>query len=104
MIAILKCLSDFLLLPHTPAKHVLSPSSGANHKALLIYIVCILHLNVVLSNIGLQRVKVELVFDEGISVVTISVHSRGVLRDEINSVPVNEARNPALRDWLLGYC
>ena len=83
---------------------MLSPSSGANHKALLIYIVCILHLNVVLSNLGLQRVKVELVFDEGISVVAISVHSRGVLRDEMDGVPVDEARNPALGDWLLGYC
>jgi hypothetical protein len=83
---------------------VLGPSSGANYKALLIYIVCILHLNVILSNLGLQRVEVELVFDEGISVVTISVYSRRVLRDEMDSVPVNEARNLALRDWLLGYC
>jgi hypothetical protein len=82
---------------------VLSPTSGANHKALLIHIICILHLNVVLSNLGLQRVEVELVFNKGISVVTISVHSRGVLRDEMDSVPVDEARNPALRDWLLGY-
>jgi hypothetical protein len=30
--------------------------------------------------------------------VTISVHSCGVLRDEVDSVPVNKARNPALRD------
>ena len=83
---------------------MLSPSSGANHKALLIYLICILYLNFVLSNLGLQRVKVELIFDEGISIVTISVHSRGVLRDEMDSVPVDEARNPALGDWLLGYC
>ena len=83
---------------------MLSPSSGANHKALLIYIVCILHLNVVLSNLGLQQVEVELVLNEGISVVTISIYSRRVLRDKIDSVPVDKARNPALRDRLLGYC
>jgi hypothetical protein len=77
---------------------VLGPSSSANHKALLIHIVYILHLNVILSNLSLQRVEVELVFNEGISVVTISVHSRRVLRDKIDSVPVNKARNPALRD------
>jgi hypothetical protein len=53
-----------------------SPSSGANYKAFLIYIVCILYLNVVLSNIGLQRVEVQLVLNEGISTVTISVYSR----------------------------
>ena len=83
---------------------MLSPSSSANYKALLIYIVRILYLNVILSNLSLQRVELELIFDEGISVVAISVYSRGVLRDEINSVPVDEARNPALGDWLLGYC
>lgn len=83
---------------------MLSPSSSANYKALLIYIVRILHLNVILSNLGLQRVEVELIFNEGISVVAISVYSRGVLRDEIDGVPVDKARNPALRDWLLGYC
>jgi hypothetical protein len=77
---------------------VLSPCSGANYKALLIYIVCILYLNVILSNLSLQRVKVELVFNKGISVVIISVYSCRVLRDKIDSVPINKARNLALRD------
>jgi hypothetical protein len=77
---------------------MLSPSSSTNYKALLIYIVCILYLNIILSNLGLQRVKVELVFNKGISVVIISVYSCRVLRDEIDSVPVNKARNLALRD------
>jgi hypothetical protein len=98
MITILKRLSNLLLLLHTPAKHVLSPCSSANYKALLIHIVYILYLNVILSNLSLQRVKVELVFNEGISVVIISVYSYRVLRDKIDSVPINKARNLALRD------
>jgi len=77
---------------------VLSPSSSANYKALFIYIICILHLNVILSNLTRQQVEVELVFNKGISVVTISIHSCGVLRDEVDIVPVNKAPNPALRD------
>jgi hypothetical protein len=77
---------------------VLSPSSSANYKALLIYIVCILYFNVVLSNLSLQQVKVELVFNKGISIVRISIYSCRVLRDKIDSVPVNKARNLALRD------
>jgi hypothetical protein len=77
---------------------VLSPSSSANYKALLIYFVYILYLNIILSNLSLQQVKVELVFNEGISVVTISVYSCRVLRDKIDSVPVNKARNAALGD------
>ena len=77
---------------------MLSPCSSANYKALLIYIVYILYLNVILSNLSLQQVKVELIFNKGISVVTTSVYSYRVLRDKIDSVPINKARNPALRD------
>ena len=77
---------------------MLSPCSSANYKALLIYIVYILYLNVILSNLSLQQVKVELIFNKGISVITTSVYSYRVLRDKIDSVPINKARNPALRD------
>jgi hypothetical protein len=77
---------------------VLSPSSSANYKALLIYIIYILYLNIILSNLSLQQVKVELVLNKGISIVIISIYSCRVLRDKIDSVPVNKAYNLALRD------
>ena len=55
---------------------MLSPSGDANHEALLIHIVCVPWFNLVLSNFSQRETKSELVFDVGISVVTIGVHTR----------------------------
>ena len=55
---------------------MLCSSSDSNYKALLIYIVCMLSVNIILGNLRLQQVKVELVLGVGVSVVTIRVHTR----------------------------
>ena len=52
------------------------PSSDSDHEALLIHIVCVLSINVVLGDFGLQQVEIELVLDVQIGVVAIAVHTR----------------------------
>ena len=54
---------------------MLSPSSNSNYKALLVYIIYVLRVNVILSNLSLQQVEVELVLSVGISVIAISVYT-----------------------------
>ena len=54
---------------------MLSPSSNSNYKALLVYIVYMLYVNIILGNLSLQQVKVELVLNVGISVAAISVYT-----------------------------
>ena len=55
---------------------MLCSSSNSNYKALLIYIIRMLSVNVVLGNLRLQQVKVELVLGVGVGVVTIRVYTR----------------------------